>query len=100
MVYLGFNILCHFIIYIQSNCHDCERTHPACRRVHPLPLILKARETWQRSVCCNAGGFAECFVAERTCDKKKFALKIIPKKLLEKPKARQKVLGIVTQMLS
>jgi hypothetical protein len=30
-------------------------------------------------------------VAERVSDKKKFALKVIPKKLLEKPKARQKV---------
>lgn len=38
-----------------------------------------------------SGGFAECFVAERISDKKKYALKIISKKLLEKPKARQKV---------
>jgi hypothetical protein len=39
----------------------------------------------------NTGGFAECYEVERLGDKKKFALKIIPKKLLEKPKARQKV---------
>lgn len=29
-------------------------------------------------------------------DKKQFALKIIPKKLLEKPKAKQKVLSLLT----
>lgn len=39
----------------------------------------------------KVGGFAECFVVERTDDRKKYALKIISKKMLEKPKARQKV---------
>lgn len=37
------------------------------------------------------GGFAECFRVERMEDKKSFALKIINKKNLEKPKAKQKV---------
>lgn len=42
------------------------------------------------------GGFAECFVAERVDDKKKYALKIIPKKLLAKPKAKQKVYRMIS----
>jgi hypothetical protein len=39
----------------------------------------------------DLGGFAECFTVERMEDKKQFALKIINKKNLEKPKAKQKV---------
>ena len=39
----------------------------------------------------NLGGFAECFLVQRMQDKRQYALKIIPKKLLTKSKARQKV---------
>ena len=61
------------------------------RWLHQIPGIFKAESPWQRYLLSHVGGFAECFEAERIGDKKKFALKIVHKKLLEKPKARQKV---------
>lgn len=48
----------------------------------------------------TSGGFAECYRVERMEDKKSFALKIINKKNLEKPKAKQKVQDMVIQMIS
>jgi len=53
--------------------------------------ILKKIDLEKACICLLSGGFAECFIAERINDKKIYALKIISKKLLEKPKARQKV---------
>lgn len=71
--------------------NDNQITHPKSRWLHPLSGIFEAGQTRQRYWEFNPGGFAECFVVERTDDKKKYALKIISKKMLEKPKARQKV---------
>ena len=57
--------------------------------------ILKRIDLEKVCICLFSGGFAECFIAERISDKKIYALKIISKKLLEKPKARQKVYPIL-----
>jgi hypothetical protein len=75
--------------------NDNQITHPKSWRFHSLPGIFETGEAWQRYRGFHSGGFAECFVVERTDDKKKYALKIISKKMLEKPKARQKVLSIL-----
>lgn len=67
-----------------------ERIQKADSSIH-YREYLKQERLGKGTLSTNAGGFAECFVVERTDDKKKFALKIISKKMLEKPKARQKV---------
>ncbi len=52
---------------------------------------LKQEKLGKGMMLNDLGGFADCYLAERMEDKKQFALKIVPKKLLEKPKAKQKV---------
>jgi hypothetical protein len=87
-----------YIYLITRN--DRKRKNSKGRWFNSLSRVLKTTKVRKRFKICYIGGYAECFVAERTNDKKKYALKIIPKAKLQHPKARQKVNIIFLKVLS
>ena len=82
-----------FIIFTSINQikHDYQITNPKGWWDYPLSKLSQTITIRKRLTLFNTGGFAECFLVQRMEDKKSYALKIIPKKLLTRSKARQKV---------